>query len=664
MFILGYKRRVAALTLVVSGLLMTACSDDSSSRDSANSVTISGLVTDMPIADAQVTATVDGVTYEAAARTDATGAFEIEISSATPDALVQLEAITDDGIVEFIALERTFQAYFDEANNGTTPETNITNVTTAQFLLAVEQTVDGTIDDLAELTEASAAVDPNELLDVATAIKVVVDSVDGVILPAEHDSVLDLAQGMVDGTSNFIAELETNSPTTMDTAQQALLDDTALTLAFEADAVVGVLHADEGQMMVIFGDGVGLSSFGTESPQAISWQIDSEGKLQIEGETQSLTVTLFSSTGDTNYVHVDGVDVEGLTELQHEAITTLPQSEAIGSYLTTTSAPVYRLVLESGDGMNRNTEDGTEDDLFTWQINSNGGLLMTDDGAFNEDQSTDQIVAEYVLSNTAEGERRVLQVTSGLESENLLSLNITTLTYLSEIVEGPDVAAINTANLTGKTYFVSLPFDYRVVTFGPNGTAELIYQTSENGDNLTQGQAQGTWSVDGDGMLTMSFTETSVPAKFSDNLEITSGLGDAQMTLLDSEGIALEYAQSSAFDGNELMGAWFFYDNLDQTSPEFVVFNEDGTGQRTPSGQEALNLNWVVEEGGDLVVTWQDAASVQHTERFMIVNQESGTVGNWEALRYTTVAGEVVDTATESHFYPRVLTPILITPAA
>ncbi|NND59377.1 MAG: carboxypeptidase regulatory-like domain-containing protein, partial [Gammaproteobacteria bacterium] len=153
-----------------------------------DTISISGKVTDMPIANATVTVTVGGQTFTADAPTDAEGNYTVEISSDDPNAIVVLEA-TDSTGVHFTAVLDDFGGFEAKADSdGNVADTDITNVTTAHYLLATNASDDGSIDDADELDEVAGRIDPAAVLQLSAAIKLVVENIEGVALPDGVDN--------------------------------------------------------------------------------------------------------------------------------------------------------------------------------------------------------------------------------------------------------------------------------------------------------------------------------------------------------------------------------------------------------------------------------------------------------------------------------------------
>jgi hypothetical protein len=263
-------------------------------------LTLSGVVTDDAIPNATVNVTVGGESFTADAMTDADGAFSVDIESDDPDALVSCEAVDDNG-VHFVSLPATFAELEAQAADGVVTGMSITNVTTAHYVLAVRATADGSIDDADELADAVAGVDATELVELAAAIKVVVENRDGVAMPAEYADTLEFATAIADGDSTFVADLEVSNPGTLDEAADAVLNDGNATMAFVAGSSSGV-YVDEtaGATIALLDGGQGWSEAGADVASIGSWHVDEDGKLYIlfpGADHQVDTVTLLGRAG-------------------------------------------------------------------------------------------------------------------------------------------------------------------------------------------------------------------------------------------------------------------------------------------------------------------------------------------------------------------------------
>jgi len=193
-------------------------------------VALSGVVTDAVIPFATVTVTIGGVTYTTVA--DANGRYTVPITTALLDALVKIEA---DGTspatgepIEFVNLIGSFSRLLDEQLTEGGAEGNVTNVTTASYVLVLEAN-GGEPTSEEELQSAETSVDATELLQLAALIKLIVDDPD-YTLPAGETSLLEF----VSNPGAVADYLETVPQEDLDAAVASILQDSNLVAGFAA----------------------------------------------------------------------------------------------------------------------------------------------------------------------------------------------------------------------------------------------------------------------------------------------------------------------------------------------------------------------------------------------------------------------------------------------
>ncbi|MFT7307112.1 MAG: hypothetical protein ACI9P7_002383 [Candidatus Azotimanducaceae bacterium] len=250
--------------------------------------TLTGLVTDGPIPFATVSVTINGTTFTTQA--DEFGQYSLPIASSSLESLVKVEASGTDPEtstpIEFVNFTGTFERVIEDE-----PE-NVTNVTTASFILAVEAN-DGTEPTtLAELQAAETAIDANKLFELAAVIKLLVDD-PNYTLPEGYDNILDFA---ADGAAvaTFVAEAGSAA---IDAAIAEILADSDLVVGFKEtnipDRYFAVPTANPGYLARrggIFefdatdftGSILAFNSFsGTPIEQTFTWSVE-QGRLVIE----------------------------------------------------------------------------------------------------------------------------------------------------------------------------------------------------------------------------------------------------------------------------------------------------------------------------------------------------------------------------------------------
>lgn len=153
-------------------------------NSNAYRISLSGIVTDEVIVNAEVTVTVGSETFTTQANTS--GEYEIEIESNNEDDMVTIKAKGKDdnsqGFVEFVSIAGDLKTLTESAGEDgilTSDEslnTNVTNVSTAKYVLAKKANNGEEITSKAKLEEVETSIDTNDILKLATAIKVIVDN--------------------------------------------------------------------------------------------------------------------------------------------------------------------------------------------------------------------------------------------------------------------------------------------------------------------------------------------------------------------------------------------------------------------------------------------------------------------------------------------------------
>ncbi len=205
--------------------------------DCGRGLTIAGRVVDDPIPFAIVQFTINGQTFSTVA--DADGFYQIDVVTQVTDTLVTATATVPGGSnLELTSILGPVSALLEDANaNGVVDSTgdfstNITNVTTANVGLLVQANGGAPITSLAELQQAEKFVDASELLNLAAAIKLIVDD-PAFSLPAGFDNLLAFAS---DGAAvaNFIASVD---PGVFDATTTAILGDAGVLPGFDATSI-------------------------------------------------------------------------------------------------------------------------------------------------------------------------------------------------------------------------------------------------------------------------------------------------------------------------------------------------------------------------------------------------------------------------------------------
>lgn len=209
------------------------------------SLELRGAVTDEPIANAQVTATIGGQTFTATANAQGEYALTIEIAEADADEFVTLSArgVGAQAFVEFTSLAGSFQSLAAAAGaDGTLTAsenftTQITNVSTATAVLMREANGGAAVNSDAALTSLSAQVNAQDVLDLAAVIKLAVDDPENFPLPENQTSILALASNL-ETRQQFMNSVVSQDPDAFADAQAAIADDPRLAQPLDVAALV------------------------------------------------------------------------------------------------------------------------------------------------------------------------------------------------------------------------------------------------------------------------------------------------------------------------------------------------------------------------------------------------------------------------------------------
>lgn len=405
------------------------------------SLTLQGVVTDAPIANAVVTATVGGETFTVDADADGNYSLDIEIDESDADEFVTLTArgVDTQEFVEFTSLAGSFQTLAAAAGaDGTLSSaenfaTQITNVSTAAAVLMREANGGTAVTSDAALATLGAQINAQQLLDVATAIKLAVDLPEQYPLPDGATSILALA---TDSTTRqaFVDAVYEQDPQAFDDMQGELASDPGLSKPVDVAGLVErggftsamlatdagftfnyngrVVHFDleEGgtgfmitdthdQAMTWEVDGTKLNVTYTTPIETISYDtencVDDGGIRQVEAHYVSAgaTVTFLSdtqvamkSTSHVTYADCESLEARDVTRTQARTVLSMANfaaidtSEFIGATQTlyvwdATQNAVVADVADLGDGTGTTR---LTDQSFTWSLVEDGKIIRAE----------------------------------------------------------------------------------------------------------------------------------------------------------------------------------------------------------------------------------------------------------------------------------------------
>lgn len=174
-------------------------------------LTLKGVVTDGPIANAAVTAKVGTQSFSTTA--DAQGAYTLPVQTATPADAISLSA-TGTGAqanVKLTAVLGDLASLYKQADKGVLAGTGITHYSTALAALLTEANAGQAPATVAKLAELGRSLPPEQLVELATAIKLVVDK--GVPLPGGVADTATLVSGPANSATlkAFIAQQQSGN---------------------------------------------------------------------------------------------------------------------------------------------------------------------------------------------------------------------------------------------------------------------------------------------------------------------------------------------------------------------------------------------------------------------------------------------------------------------
>ena len=191
-------------------------------------LTLRGQVVDSPIAMARVTATIGSQSFNATADASGNYSLDVEVPESAAGGFLTLNA-SGVGTQSFVAL--TSLAANAGGDSVLTAQENfatqVTNVSTAEAVL-LEQANGGAISSEAQRQAAATEINGADVLELATALKLAIDSATEYPLPAGQANTLALARNATARTQ-FIEDAKTGDPETFRQTQTQVAQDPAVT---------------------------------------------------------------------------------------------------------------------------------------------------------------------------------------------------------------------------------------------------------------------------------------------------------------------------------------------------------------------------------------------------------------------------------------------------
>ena len=611
---------LAAAVAALSGCGSSSSSSSDNNATPVSYITISGFVTDNPIQDATVTATVGDQTFTSDQPTASDGSYQVDITSDDPEALVRLEAVDPNGTTRLSAIVDSYEEVEAAVEDDTEDEDfNVTNITTAQEVLATRLTDDGSIDSKEELVDAVSRVETDDLLEVSAAIKLVVDGVDGVELPADVDDTLELAEAIVSGESDFIEAVEQSAPGALDNAIDLVLTDGNATVAWNADSVPGVyVSSDSASIFAFFSGGFGYTQpRGEGSAAMFDWQVDEDGVLNIfigGDEPRTEAVTLLDRTDDIVNVVVreDGESGAGnaSTANYYGFDAGFTDTNVPGTYSSLDDPGHATVFAADGTGYDLDLATGVADDDFNWSVDSAGALTLTwADGsastAYRLTGSTDDNPFILVADNDANGSLLYVDIVEVLRTD-------------AEV--GSDEA--NALLLAGSTYAMTEATETGLFSFATNGAFHEILQQQEADGTWTVEEGSGSWQVTAGGVISIQFpgeTET-------EGAQVVSGLGEDVMVVQPSDdpNEVIQVLKVIPLEMALITGSFNIQDDSTGTVAETVRFNADFTGVHVGDDGVGEDFTWQLSDGRLVVNTSGDGAFDNDTLTLHLLSGSGG----------------------------------------
>ena len=274
-------------------------------------VALSGQVVDEPIPGAIVTVSLGGQDFEAVA--DANGNYLLEIQTQDLDSYVKVSAKGGQGSegkgIALVSLLGEIGSLIESAGDDRTvggegeTEANVTNVTTARYVLAVDANGGEEISSDEAMAEAEKSIDADELLEVAAVIKVVLDNPE-YSLPEGVTDVVELVSN-AEAYNDFVVEVTSENPedNALTQAMEEIVKDPALVQGYTADNLARVYYGTfpaapgflsrGGDRYQFNTDGSG-SVANEQGAQTFSWEI-SDGEVAVTYDEPLATFGYYSA---------------------------------------------------------------------------------------------------------------------------------------------------------------------------------------------------------------------------------------------------------------------------------------------------------------------------------------------------------------------------------
>ena len=534
-----------------------------------SSVTITGIVTDKPIVNANLTIFAGSASVNAFA--DETGRYTatFSVDESEADSLVQIRAtgLGDQDNVEFVSQLNSMNKLVEQAGedgeliSDENFGVNITNVSTAEYALLTREGEAFSTDE--ELQQALLNVDAEEKIKLAALIKIVVDN-DDYDLPEGVSSTLDLVDDKATA-SLFEAEVNERNPELIKQTEDAIKQDDNL-VSGVTGSVVGdyVIHSSE--YVTIPAYHLSLAEGGKGTIAAVNqvnianWQ-EVEGGIEIE---LSEPLILEQGYEDERAINSDGSyyrdpETKRVVTYRGSLQTIKYQASRLKvNFLSQTNSTSTVEVLFDKDRFIEQAGEFTLDTAFE-ELESESEIRSMLSKSASLDISEEDLIATWYLkineSNEFDDEAGAVEkltfksggiVEGAAEGESItwsLADNVLTLNYTDGDYKGSTSFWV-TKSLAAGYQFVALD----------NGTANDIndvhaksewgwlFKQSETPLAFTKDRVMGRWH----GFI--GFEQDRFDLNFDENLDVYLGVNKLGWSGRIEDGIF--YRERYSFNGN------------------------------------------------------------------------------------------------------------------
>jgi hypothetical protein len=416
-----------------------------------HTMTLSGLITDSPIANALVSITIGDEVFEAEA--DARGNYSLPVIINDMSALIVIRAKGNKNngqenveLISIVGSSNNLLTLIDDERQLTNHKSNITNVThisTATYLLVKERSENGEVSTEEEFNKLVGDITAEELIETAGFIKLLVDNTSFVI--PEGKTVLSLfetrdIEGKVLTTSSVIDAYLVISEFTDENGGAIKVFEDALELAIEATLsdpnVIEQFTADDIAGKIMIGHNDAREGWNAPSGRGFNFATNGTGK-SYSSVSQIYSTAIEGSfnwsivEGHLNVTHLDGfnetiiysdfpyenlVSEHGFTQSLVDELVTAYSAGLIEEYLTLeanfgnsnevftllSTTPTNYLVNVSGESFTELTlpagVDWADSTPRATEFFSKGQLLVHTPKSTFEDKALEDLEGEWVLS--------------------------------------------------------------------------------------------------------------------------------------------------------------------------------------------------------------------------------------------------------------------------